>query len=67
MCPICHKVNLPDITVKVVLDHNHNTGEAREWICESCNTGIGRFRDDSEILDRAKKYLEKYNSSKKDH
>ena len=56
-CPICSKRTIAGVTSKVVLDHNHITGEARAWICDSCNTGIGRFKDDVAILQRAIKFL----------
>lgn len=58
-CPICKKRTIPGITSKVVLDHNHNTGEPRAWICDSCNTGLGRFKDDINLLQRAIDYLKK--------
>ena len=57
-CPICGKVTIPDLTSKVVLDHDHKTGKVRGWICDSCNTGIGRFKDDIELLKSAIHYLE---------
>ena len=57
-CPICGKTTIPDLTSKVVLDHDHRTGKIRGWICDSCNTGIGRFKDDIELLKAAIKYLE---------
>ena len=44
----------------LVKDHDHLTGKAREWICDSCNTGLGRFKDDITILQRAIDYLKKY-------
>lgn len=56
-CPICLKRTIAGVTSKVVMDHNHKTGEIRGWICDSCNTGIGRFQDDTEILKRAIKFL----------
>lgn len=56
-CPICGKRTIAGVTCKVVLDHNHVTGEARAWICDSCNTGIGRFKDDVAILQRAIAFL----------
>ena len=56
-CPICRKVSIVNKT-KIVLDHNHKTGEVRGYLCESCNTGIGRFDDDVTILKRAITYLE---------
>ncbi|MBA7656263.1 hypothetical protein ES703_64183 [subsurface metagenome] len=57
-CPICGKRTIAGVTSKVVLDHNHNTGKVRGWICDSCNTGIGRFKDDKELLKKAIGYLE---------
>jgi len=56
-CPICHKITIPGLTSKVVLDHNHETGHIRGWICDSCNTGIGRFKDDITLLENAIKFL----------
>ena len=56
-CPICAKRTIAGITSKVVLDHNHRTGTVRGWVCDSCNTGIGRFKDDIEIIKRAIKFL----------
>lgn len=57
-CPICGKRTIAGITSKVVLEHNHRTGEVRGWVCDSCNTGIGRFKDDIELLKRAIKFIE---------
>lgn len=56
-CPICHKTTIAGLTSKVVLDHDHDTGMGRGWICDSCNTGIGRFKDDIKLLVNAIKYL----------
>lgn len=60
-CPICKKRTIPGLTSKIVLDHNHHTGKVRGWICDSCNTGIGRFKDDAKLLEEAIKYLQKTN------
>jgi Zn ribbon nucleic-acid-binding protein len=40
-----------------VLDHNHETGEFRGWICDYCNVGLSRFFDNADILKKAIKYL----------
>lgn len=64
-CPICHKITIPGLTSKIVLDHNHNTGHVRGWICDSCNTGIGRFKDDIKLLKSAIEYLEKQSTQRK--
>ncbi|MBQ8251507.1 MAG: Hpy99I family type II restriction endonuclease [Alphaproteobacteria bacterium] len=58
-CPICRKKTIPGLTSKVVLDHDHKTGKGRAWICDSCNTGLGRFKDDIELLESAIQYLKK--------
>ena len=57
-CPICLKRTIPGLTSKVVLDHDHSNGKARGWICDSCNTGIGRFKDDIWLLKQAIRFLE---------
>ena len=57
-CPICQKITIPGLTSKVVLDHDHSNGRVRGWICDSCNTGIGRFKDDISLLERAIIFLE---------
>ncbi|MCU0443700.1 MAG: endonuclease VII domain-containing protein [Microscillaceae bacterium] len=64
ICPICEKGSIPGITANFVKDHDHLTGKAREWICDSCNTGLGRFKDDINLLKRAIAYLEKHSTHK---
>lgn len=59
-CPICKKTTIPGLTSKVVRDHNHNTGKPRAWICDSCNTGLGRFKDDISLLESAIDYLKSF-------
>lgn len=44
VCPICEKRSIVGVTANLVRDHNHETGEGREWICDSCNTGLGRLK-----------------------
>ena len=55
-CPICKKTTIAGIT-KIVIDHNHINGKVRGFICESCNTGLGRFKDSVSILENAIKWL----------
>ena len=55
-CPICKKFSISGIS-KIVLDHNHKNGNVRGYLCESCNTGIGRFDDDPKIVINAVKWL----------
>jgi hypothetical protein len=62
-CPICGKVTIAGVTSKVVLNHDHQTGKPSGWICDSCNTGLGRFKDDPEVLRSAIEYLEEAKES----
>lgn len=59
VCPICKKCTIAGITSKVVLEHNHRTGKPGGWICDSCNTGLGRFKDDIGLLNSAIEFIKK--------
>lgn len=52
VCPICEK------TYDVYhLDHDWKTDEFRGWLCTGCNTGLGRFNDNVDLLKKAAEYL----------
>jgi hypothetical protein len=51
-CPICKKH-----TEDWVLDHCHNNGVFRGYICRYCNSGIGLLGDNIEGLVSALNYL----------
>ena len=59
-CPLCAKLTIPGLTSKVVLDHNHTTGVPVAWLCDSCNTGLGRFGDDPDAWKNVLAYLDKF-------
>lgn len=42
------------------VDHSHATGKVRGLLCMHCNTAIGKFGDDPEVLKRALYYLTHY-------
>jgi len=48
-----------DRSTPLVLDHNHQTGEFRGWLCQPCNCAIGLLCDDPVNLQSAIEYLER--------
>ena len=42
------------------VDHNHDTNAIRQLLCSACNTGLGQFRDNLELLRKAVAYLEQH-------
>lgn len=61
-CAICGEV-LKGVGTFTHLDHCHTTGKLRDFLCSSCNRGLGCFFDSPSILQKAIKYLQKHNSS----
>lgn len=63
LCAICQQVIALDGTPKentiACLDHCHTTGKIRGLLCNSCNKGLGNFRDSVESLQNAITYLTK--------
>ena len=57
-CAICGKHN-SNFKKQLSVDHDHETGAVRGLLCHHCNTGIGMFKDNTEILKKATNYLEK--------
>lgn len=56
-CPICKKRSIVGITAKIVADHDRHTGNLRDYICDSCNTGLGRFKNGENYLMNAVNYI----------
>ena len=42
---------------RLSVDHNHQTGEVRGLLCDDCNIGLGKFKDNSSLLANAINYL----------
>ena len=60
-CALCKKV--PDDTLH--LDHDHKTGAVRGLLCNSCNRGLGYFKDDPLLIAAASLYLQEGGHSRK--
>ncbi len=54
-CAICM---VPFSDTQPYVDHDHATGEIRGLLCNSCNNGLGRFKDDPSRLRNAAAYLD---------
>ena len=58
-CEICEThVN------KLDYDHDHKLKRFRGWLCGSCNRGLGLFKDNPEVLNKAIVYLTKVERTK---
>lgn len=53
LCAICNIVSNRSLCV----DHNHNTGKARKLLCNNCNSAIGKFRENIDIMAAAIDYI----------
>jgi len=58
-CLICNVDEKDSRQGKLVVDHNHETGEVRGLLCHNCNCGLGHFKDNMDILKNALNYLDK--------
>ena len=64
LCAICK--TSPEITVDkngrhsggLRVDHDHDTGVIRGLLCRNCNSGLGYFKDNKQIMENAVKYLD---------
>lgn len=62
LCAICGNPEKAFMKTKVMylaIDHNHKTGEIRGLLCTNCNNGLGRFKDNIDLLNKAIAYIEK--------
>lgn len=67
VCAICKRPETAVMGKKVMelaVDHCHTSGKIRGLLCSTCNTALGSFRDDIQVMESALKYLEHHNGVK---
>lgn len=50
----------------LAVDHCHKTGKIRSLLCPHCNKALGAFRDSTDLLESAIKYLKKHKTIQPD-
>lgn len=58
-CAICN-VSEEKLTIRLHIDHNHKTGKVRGLLCKKCNSAIGLFDDNLDLLNKAINYINEY-------
>lgn len=57
-CSICREAD--PTGRRLAVDHCHTTGQNRALLCLNCNQGLGKFKDNPELLMAAAQYLSKH-------
>lgn len=55
-CGVCGR----ESEERLRIDHDHRTGKIRKLLCNGCNTGLGMFQDDPNLLEQAAAYIRKH-------
>lgn len=58
VCRICGGTNKSGRRLHI--DHDHATGVVRDLLCAGCNSGLGGFKDDGRLLQKAIAYLRRH-------
>ena len=60
VCAICGAGRPSSRTSRLHVDHAHGSKKVRGLLCTNCNNGLGRFKDDPELLVKAAVYLRRH-------
>lgn len=56
VCAICHR------GARLVVDHNHDTGEVRGLLCHGCNSALGMLRESPRACLNMVDYIERHSA-----
>ena len=59
-CAICGTREKAKGKTRMNIDHCHTTGKVRALLCNNCNSGIGKFKEDINIMSNAISYIIKH-------
>lgn len=62
VCAICSQPEMlmdetTGLTLRLAVDHDHETGEVRGLLCNNCNRALGLLKDSTTVLAAAIRYL----------
>ena len=61
-CKLCGKTEEEEGR-RLAIDHCHESGKVRGILCSDCNIGLGKFKDNKEVMQKAIDYL-KYSTGR---
>lgn len=59
-CAVCEDIYPPGTSLRLCVDHDHDTGKVRGLICRRCNNALGLLKEDHVIVQKAALYLRKH-------
>lgn len=62
-CEICGGKTARKLEISLNVDHSHQTGKFRGWLCGNCNRGLGLLGDTLQSILKVAAYLERYDVS----
>lgn len=57
-CAICNEMDRGQRLYRLVVDHDHDSGQVRGLLCSTCNSALGLLKDNPAVIRRAADYLE---------